>query len=389
MTVELSGLVEPGFGAVADAFRTNFTEHGDVGAGFCLYVDGAPAVDLTAGTTSPDNGAAYGADALQLVFSTTKGAAAVCAAMLVADGKLDYEAPVTQYWPEFGAEGKGELTVAWLLSHRCGLVTVDDPPPLADVLEVGPIVEALAVQAPLWELDGSHGYHALTYGWLVGELVRCVSGLSIGDFFQQRVAQPLGLDFWIGLPEAQHDRVAPLLASAGPSNDVERALMEQFMGPATLTGKALMLSGTFASDSGDGASVFNRPEVWASEIPAANGITNASSLARMYAATIGEVDGVQLFDEAILAKATAPVTSGADRVLMMETKFAMGFMTKDAVLPLPGTRSFGHAGAGGSLGYADPDLGIGFGYVMNQMSGSLVGDPRTLGLTAAVLDCVS
>ena len=382
---KIDGHVEEGFGAVADAFAENFAEHGEVGAGFCLYVDGKPVVDLTGGVADPDTGRPYDSDTLQLVFSTTKGAAAICAAVLHERGELDYDAPVARYWPEFAAGGKDDMTVGWMMSHRGGLATVDTAPPLDEVLAVDPIVEALAAQAPLWEQDGSHGYHALTYGWLVAEVVRRISGQRIGAFLQDNIAQPLGLDFWIGLPEEQEPRVAPLLSAPAPTDPVAVELMMAIMGPDTLGGRALSLNGTFTID---GDNLFNTRAVHASEIPAANGITNAASLARLYAATVGEVDGVQLMNDATRGRATPSVTSGNDKCLVMETKFGMGFMGYDGVLPLTGPRAYGHAGAGGSLGFADPDLGIGYGYVMNQMSGSLVGDPRTGGLTAAVQRCL-
>ncbi|GJM38248.1 MAG: esterase [Acidimicrobiales bacterium] len=384
---EIRGQVDEGFGKVADAFAANFAEHGEVGAGFCLYVDGRPVVDITGGIADAATSRAYDESTLQLVFSTTKGAAAICAAMLHERGQLDYDAPVAQYWPEFAAAGKGELTVAQMMSHKGGLVSVDNPPPLAEVLAIDPIVEALAAQAPLWEFDGGHGYHALTYGWLVGEVVKRISGQRLGAFLQENVAQPLGIDFWIGLPESDEARVAPLITSPPPSDPIELELMLAVMGPDTLGGRALSLDGMFGvSEEGN---TFNTREVHASEIPAANGITNASSLARMYAATIGSVDGVQLMNDATRTTATEIVTSGNDKCLVMETKFGMGFMCYDGVLPLTGPKAYGHAGAGGSIGFADPDLGIGYGYVMNQMSGSLVGDPRTMGLTEAVRACVS
>ncbi|MEQ8840588.1 MAG: serine hydrolase domain-containing protein [Acidimicrobiales bacterium] len=383
---EINGRVDEGFGRIADAFAANFAEHDDVGAGFCLYVDGVPVVDITGGVADPGTGRPYDADTLQLVFSTTKGIAAICAAMLHERGDLDYDAPVATYWPEFAAAGKGAMTVGWMMSHRGGLVTVDDAPSLTDVLAIDPIVELLATQAPLWEQDGSHGYHALTYGWLVGELVRRITGQRLGAFVQQHIAGPLGADFWVGLPEDEEPRVAPLLSSPTPTDPVVVELMNAVIGPETLGGRALSLNGLFTL--GDGNNVFNTREVRASEIPAANGITSASSLARIYAATVGEVDGVRLMSDATRERATATVTDGNDRCLVMATKFGMGFMTHDGVLPLTGPRAYGHAGAGGSIGFADPDLGIGYGYVMNQMSGSLVGDPRTAGLTAAVKSCL-
>jgi CubicO group peptidase (beta-lactamase class C family) len=238
----ITGQVDEGYGAIADAFAANFSDHGDVGAGFCLYVGGKPVVDLTGGVADPRTGRAYDADTLQLVFSTTKGAAAICAAILHERGELDYDAPVAEYWPEFAAGGKEAMTVGWMMSHRGGLATVDEAPPLAEVLAVDPIVERLAAQSPLWEQDGSHGYHALTYGWLVGELIRRISGQRIGAFLQDNIAAPLGLEFWIGLPEEQEARVAPLLSSPPPTDPAAVALMEALMGLETLGGRALSLS---------------------------------------------------------------------------------------------------------------------------------------------------
>ncbi len=384
--MEIRGTVEPGFGKVADAFRRNFDENGEVGAGFCLYADGRTVVDITGGTADRATGRPYDESTLQLVFSTTKGATAICAAILNEDGLLDYDAPVASYWPEFAAEGKADIPVSWIMSHRAGLATVDNPPSLAEVLAVTPIVEALAAQNPLWEPGTAHGYHALTYGWLVGELVRRISGKRIGEFFRERVADPLGLDFWIGLPESEESRVAPVIGAAPLSDPAEVQLKLLIMGPGTMGGRAISLDGVFVLASGD--NVFNTREVHASEIPAANGITNAASLARMYAATVGDVDGVRLIDDATRDAVSTPVTTGPDKCLVTETKFGMGFMCHDGSLPLTGRRAFGHVGAGGSLGFADPDLGIGYGYVMNQMSGNLLGDLRTVGLTAAVLECI-
>ena len=383
--VEINGFVEEGYGAIADAFRTNWTEDDEVGAGFSLVHDGKVVADLTGGTAD-DTGRAYDADTLQLVFSSTKGVAAICLAMLVQAGELDYDAPVASIWPEFAAGGKAELPISWAISHRSGLASVDDPPPLEEVLAVTPIVDAIAAQAPLWELDGGHGYHAITYGWIAAEILRRATGQRMNDWLQANVVQPLGVEFHMGLPESEHHRVAPIRNAPPPSDPEMLALMMSVMGPGTMGGRALSLDGVFTLA---GENTFNRPDVWSSEIPGAAGITNAASLAKIYAATVGEVDGVRLLDDATRERATTCVTAGPDKSLVTETKFGMGFMLPDGILPLAGPRSFGHAGAGGSLGYADPDLGVGYGYVMNQMAGGLLGDPRATRLTEAVKACVS
>jgi CubicO group peptidase (beta-lactamase class C family) len=392
----ITGHVADGFEPVRDAFTTNFDSHGELGAGVAVYVEGELVVDLVGGVA--DEVRAYGTDALQLVFSTTKGAAAVCASLLMQRGELDPEGLVTDVWPEYGQAGKEGTTIAMLLDHQAGVPVVDDPPSLEEVLQVGPIVDALAAQAPLWEPGTAHGYHALTYGWLVGEVVRRVDGRPIGQFFAEEVAGPLGLDFWIGLPEDQQDRVVPLIAARPSADDFDMSALDPevlpllqdlataFLDPNSTTNRALMLDGTFLL--GGGRLAWNLPEVRASQIPAANGVTNARSLAKMYAACVGEVDGVRLLDEATLERATTERSSGRDRVLVMPTRFGLGFMLTSSFSPLLGERSFGHPGAGGSLGFGDPDHGVGFGYVMSKMNAGLSNDPRTRGLIDALRDCL-
>ena len=396
--VEVSGQVEPGFERVRDAFEANFAERGDVGAAFCLYAGGRPVVDLVGGTVDA-SGTAYGPQTLQLVFSTTKGATAVCAHILAERGDLDLDAPVAEYWPEFAAEAKDRIPVRWLLSHRAGLPVVDAELTLHQLCEVTPIVEALAAQRPVWEPGTDHGYHALTYGWLVGEVVRRVSGRSIGTFFADEVAKPLGLDFFIGLPTEEEARVAPLLPMKiviPPDAETIERMVANFS-PDGLLLRALTLNGAIGFgdirleegvDPFGGNSPFNLPEVHATEMPAANGITTAASLARMYAATFGEVDGVRLFSERTMNDARLPRSEGPDRVLVELTRLGSGFFLDCPQCPLLGPHSYGHAGAGGSLGFADPEAGIAFGYVMNQMALGLGGDPRANALVEAVRACL-
>lgn len=392
----ITGHVADGFEPVRDAFATNFESHGELGAGVAVYVEGELVVDLVGGVA--DEGRAYGTDALQLVFSTTKGAAAVCASVLMQRGQLDPESLVTDVWPEYGQAGKESTTIAMLLDHQAGVPVVDDPPSLDDVLKVEPIVEALAAQAPLWEPGTAHGYHALTYGWLVGEIVRRIDGRPIGQFFAEEIAGPLGLDFWIGLPDDQQDRVVPLVPSRPGAADFDMSSLDPeilpllqdlataFLDPQSTTNRALMLDGTFLL--GGGRLAWNLPDVRASQIPAANGVTNARSLAKMYAACVGEVDGIRLLDADTIEQATAERSSGRDRVLVMPTRFGLGFMLTSSFSPLLGERSFGHPGAGGSLGFGDPDHGVGFGYVMSKMNSGLSNDPRTRGLIDALRACL-
>lgn len=386
-TVE--GYVEPGFEGVRDAFARNFTDHGDVGAGFALHVEGRKVVDLWGGTFDPATGAPYAEDTLQLVFSTTKGATALCANLLAQRGDLDVDAPVATYWPTFAEAGKADIPVRWLLCHKAGLPTFDAKLSFEEVLAWEPVIRALEVQAPLWEPGTAHGYHAVTYGHLVGEVVRRITGKSHGAFFAEEVAGPLDLEFWIGLPSEQEHRVAPLIGGLIPSGDADpklKEVMEQFIGPDTLLGRTLSLNGALA-DSG----AFNRPELHAAELPAANGITNARSLSRMYAAVVGPVQGSDagpLLTTDQIAKASERQTTGNDRCLFFETTFGLGFFTSSPFAPYGSPKSFGHAGAGGSVGFADPEHQIGFGYVMNKMAQNLSGDPRTRGLVQATYDAI-
>ena len=365
------GSVEAGFEPVHEAFIANFEQHPEKGAACCVYVRGTKVVDLWGGT--------YSADTLQMIMSSTKGVVAVAAHMLAQDGKLDFDAPVTRYWPEFGAAGKEDIPVRWLFSHRGGLPAIDRPLSVEDVFSWTPVADALAVQKPLWEPNTAHGYHAGTFGWLAGEVVRRASGMTVGEFVAEHVARPLGLELWIGLPEAEEEQVAPMIAPPSPPPgtplDVFTARM---LDPTTLLHRA------FANPPLPPA-VFNERAFHAAEVPAANGITNARSLARMYAACIGEVDEVRLLEPGTLEEAIRAQSAGDDLVLGYETRFATGFQLAFPFRPMAGEGSFGHYGMGGSVGFAHPQREVAFAYVMNQMLPSGGVDPRTQSLVQALL----
>ncbi len=376
---EIHGSVDDGFESVADAFRTNFAEHGDIGAAVCVYHRGRPVVDLWGGDADRTAGRAWEQDTIQLVFSTTKGMAATCVHLLVERGELVLDAPVATYWPEFAASGKADIPLRWVLSHEAGLAAVTGEVTMDDVLGWDGVVEAIAAQAPVWEPGTSHGYHARSYGWILGEVVRRVTGRSLGRFFADEVAAPLGLDFHIGLPESELARVAHLYP---PVVDPDvRELMDEIMGPDTLLGQVLSgPSGLFGYDD-----MWNRPDVLAAEMPSSNGVGSARAVARMYAALIGEVDGVRLLDPATVERATEVRVSGPDRVIGLPMSFGLGYMTPPPAGP---DGSFGHAGAGGSLGIADPSGEWSLGYVMNQMQFGVTGDARSTGLVDAVVAAV-
>jgi CubicO group peptidase (beta-lactamase class C family) len=334
------------------------------------------------------SGRPWAEDTLTLVFSTTKGVTAIAAHLLAQRGELDLDAPVVDLWPEFAAEGKERLTTRDLLAHRAGLPVVDDPPSPDEALAWHPVVERLAAQRPSWTPGADHGYHALTYGWLVGEVLRRATGRSLGTIVADELAGPLGLDLWVGLPEAEEPRVSTLIGSdlsvttiigeevlASLPEEI-RALVRAFTDPEGVTQRAL----TITKPPLD----WNSRAVHAAEIPAANGIASARALARLYAACIGEVDGVRLLDPATVQDATRTQSEGPDQVLMVPTRFGSGFFLPSTFSPLFGDTSFGHAGAGGSLAFADPEHRVGFAYVMNRMQQNLAGDPRTLALIDGV-----
>jgi len=372
--VQVHGSVEPGLEAVREAFADNFERHGEAGAACCVYLHGRRVVDLWGGD--------YGPDTLQMVMSSSKGVVAVAAHILAEEGRLDFDRPVVDYWPEFGAEGKRDMPVRWLFSHRAGLAAVDRPLTVDDVLTWDPVVEALAVQRPLWEPNTAHGYHVGTYGWLAGEVIRRVTGQSVGEVVADRIARPLGLELWIGLPESMEEQVAPLILPSPPApGQAPDIFTARMLDPDTLLHKAFV-------NPPLPAQAFNERAFHAAEIPAANGITNARSLARMYAACIGDVDGVRLLRPETLARAIAVQSAGEDLVLGYETRYATGFQLSFPFRPMAGEGSFGHYGMGGSVGFAHPERGFAFAYVMNQMLPSGGVDPRSNALVRALLGAI-
>jgi CubicO group peptidase (beta-lactamase class C family) len=403
--VTVGGFVAPGYEPVEQAFAENFRSRGDVGAAFALYSDGRKVVDIWGGVADKRAMTPYTDDTLQLVFSSTKGVTALLANLLVQRGILDVDAPVTDYWPEFGAAGKQDIPVRWLLCHKAGLPAIEAPLTLDQLLAWEPAVEALAAQEPVWEPGAAHGYHAVTFGWLVGEVLRRATGRNVGDLVQSELSGPLGLELWIGLPEDQQARVAPLtytgLNRDAPKNDGVAGtglgggdlatMIEKLLGPDSLLMRALDGAPGVFTERG----IFNRPEVRAAELPAANGVTTARSMAKLYAATIGPVEDTDkpqhstsnaLLTNDQLTAATSRQTSGPDKVLIVDTDFGLGYMRASSYSPYGGARAFGHSGAGGSVGFADPEHGIGFAYTMNRMMHGLAGDPRIKGLVTAVYD---
>jgi CubicO group peptidase (beta-lactamase class C family) len=386
------GWTASGFEGVRDAFEKNFADGLEVGAAFSAYHRGQKVVDLWGGDFDPTSGKEWEEDTIALVYSTTKGATAICANRLAQEGRLDVNAPVATYWPEFAQSGKDAIPVDWLLSHRAGLAWVDAPLTLEEVLAWDPMIRALELQTPVWEPGTQHGYHAVTYGYLVGEVVRRIDGRTIGAYFREEIGDPLELDFWIGLPPERESRVSPLTggfsALGGDGDSVvdpeTAASIAALIGPESMLGKALSGGGAFANTED-----FNTPAVHAAEIPAAGGIGDARSIARMYAACVGEVDGIRLLTPEQVADATTQRSEGPDIVILnLDLQFGLGFFVPSSLLQLGGPKSFGHFGMGGSMGWADPEVELGFGYVMNKMELGLAGDLRSYNLVNACYDAI-
>jgi CubicO group peptidase (beta-lactamase class C family) len=386
---EIFGQVDARFRGVREAFARNFENLGELGAAVAVTVDGRAVVDLWGGVADKRSGRQWTRDTLTMVFSCTKGATALCAHVLCARGELDLDAPVARYWPEFAAADKETLPVRMLLNHQAGLPAVSEPLPPEALFDWPAMTTALATQRPHWPPGTAHGYHAMTFGWLIGELVRRVSGTSLGAFFQDAVARRLGLEFWIGLPADQEPRVSTLRMP--PPQFEPTPLMVAMLNRDSLTAQAFLNPRGLMTPG-----QVNSRAVRAAELPAANGVTTARGLAGMYTplACGGRHHGVELVDRDTIARMRRAESEGDDRILLLPTRFASGFMKsvdnrpRDSVRFGPNPEAFGHVGAGGSVGMADPVARVAIGYVMNQMGPGVMLNARGQALIDAVYDCL-
>ncbi|MGA5197692.1 serine hydrolase domain-containing protein [Streptomyces exfoliatus] len=383
--MDVQGTVAAGWEPVRDAFLRNFAQRGERGAAVAVHRDGVKVVDLWAGSRDVDGTDPWTADTAQVVRSATKGVAAAVPLLLHQRGLLDLDAPVAAYWPDFKAAGKDRVTVRQLLAHRAGVPVLDRPLTLAEATDLATATAAIAAQAPSWEPGTGHGYHAHTFSWLLSGLVHQVTGRTIGNWVAEEITGPLGLDLWIGLPDAQAHRVGRL----GPVEEIDppgggalrlrpkRSVSEAYANPDSLTRRAF---GAIAPKPDE-----NDPAYRAAELPGSAGVATARALAGFYAATLGPVNGAAgLFTPDTLALAGAEESAGPDQVLLVGTRFGLGHMLHGPASPLLGPSSFGHPGRGGSLGFADPDSGIAFGYVTNGMRKTVTADPRAQALVRAV-----
>ena len=376
--VEIQGQVRPRFARVKDAFAGQFRE-GELGAAVAITVDGEPVVDLFAGHADPARTRPWARDTIVHVYSVTKGMTALCAHRLVDRGALDLDAAVARYWPEFAQAGKGAISVRWLLSHRAGLQALRSQLPPESLYDWDAMCAALAEAAPCIP-PGTVGYHPVTFGWLVGELVRRIDGRSLGRFFREEVATPLGIDFHIGLGPAEEKRAADITQLVPPPE-----LMAAFASAAG--GELPLLALAFVNPAGTGD--HNSPAHRRAELPAINGHGSAAALARVYGALSrgGELDGVRVLSPQGIARARSVQAEGTCALMGIPVRMGLGYWLSqpgvDGFALGPNLEAFGHPGAGGGLGFADPEARVGFGYVTNRMSSSLSVDPRAAALIDA------
>ncbi|GAA3834126.1 serine hydrolase domain-containing protein [Sphaerisporangium flaviroseum] len=385
----IDGTCDDKYTEVRDEFERNFAERGEIGASVCVTVDGETVVDLWGGTANPETGQEWRQDTIGHVWSCTKGATALCAHILASRGELDLNAPVTKYWPEFGAKGKDGVLVRHLMTHSAGLPALRDPLPPGAFYDWTLMTERLADEEPFWAPGTMQGYHALTFGFLVGEVIRRASGRSLGTFFHEEVAGPLGLDFWIGLPESHEGRVAPTIPAGppAPGDPVPSFYQLAFADPTSIPSLLLGNNGGYMLTPGESDS----RAAHAAEIGAVGGVTNARGLAGMYR-PLALGGGLVSTDQMVVMGSVAAATQ-SDAVLLVPTRWSMGFMKAMDNRYLPPADSegvllsedaFGHAGMGGSLGFADPLPRMSFGYSMNLQGTGLGINARGQSLVDAV-----
>lgn len=391
----IHGTVALGYEHVQEEFEKNFSEHNEVGAACALAVGGELVVDLWGGTADPKSGRPWLKDTLVNVFSTTKGVSSLALAHAHSHDLFDYDEKVATYWPEFAASGKQDITVRQLLSHQAGLSAIDAPMDLKTLADPDLVAAALAKQAPAWKPGSKHGYHGISLGWYESELIRRVDPQhrTIGKYFADEIAAPLDIEFYIGLPEhISDDRIAPVLGDWFRTKMVfnirklPSAFVKGFLNPRSLTAR------TFSNPKVVGMPHrYNDAEMRRIELPASNGTGTARSIAIAYGefATGGHKLGIKPETlEALSKPANSPTEGRFDQVLQAETTFSLGYCKPWPGFEFGSDRAFGTMGAGGSFGFADPDRGLGFAYVMNRLDFYLWDDPREHALREAALACV-
>jgi CubicO group peptidase (beta-lactamase class C family) len=387
--IEVEGEVSPGFEPVRDAFAENFFERHELGGACCVYHRGKKVVDLWGGVRNKATGEPWEADTMVLVYSTTKGLAAMTLAVAHSRGWLDYEERVAHYWPEFAQQGKDTITVRQLLAHQAGLFALDEPLDRSLVADLDRLAAVLARQKPAWEPGARQAYHAITLGFYQNELIRRIDPRqrSLGQFFQDEIASPLGIDFYIRLPELVPDSRLATLES--PSRwDMVRGFPLR-IAIAAFNPRSKIVRALRGSElAHDEKRIYARDL----EIPSGGGVGTARAIARAYGVFAAGGAELQLRPEtleALAAPAIPPAHGFHDECMMGEARFSLGFMKPCPILSFGSARSYGMPGSGGSMGFADPEAGIGYGYVTNRMGTVLTGDPRDLALRNTLYSCLA
>ena len=381
--MQIQGYFDLKFEALRDAFAALFDDPQERGMALCVQVGGETVVDLWAGVADKDGQQAWHSDTILNLFSCTKTFTAVTALQLVAEGKLELDAPVARYWPEFAAAGKDKITLRHLLSHQAGLPALRQMLPAEALYDWQAMTTALAAEQPWWALGEGHGYAPITYGWLVGEVLRRVEGRGPGESIVARTAMPLGLDFHVGLADEEFDRVATISRGKGNVGDAaaQRLLKTMMSEPAAMSTRAFTNPPSIMTST-------NKPEWRRMQQPAANGHGNARSLAGFYS---GLLDG-RLLESELLDELTREHAVGEDKTLLTRTRFGLGCMLDQPEVANAtygmGPRAFGHPGAGGSIGFADPERDVAFGFVTNNLGPFVLMDPRAQKLARLLADCL-
>jgi CubicO group peptidase (beta-lactamase class C family) len=367
---------------VARLFQENFERFGELGAAIAVWQDGKPILELHGGFRDAKREQSWTEDTIVLFWSATKGLGSACLLHALQERAIKLDRRMAEFWPEFAQAGKNKITFGQLLSHQAGLSALDEP---ANVLDYETVIAALEKQKPLWPPGTAHGYHARTFGFLVDECVRRLTGKRIAEYWRVNFAEPLGLDIWIGLPESEDHRTAIVYAAKAGGEQKPVEFYRQLSTPGTLVQK------TFTSPFGlHSIAAMNKHENRAANIVSFSGIGNASSLAKFYGmlANGGEMDGRRYFNADTIAQMATTLASGTDRILQIPTSFSAGFMKDPPEVPRrifgPSPSAFGHPGAGGSNAFADPENGISFAYVMNQMEQSLLPNEKSLRLVDGI-----
>jgi CubicO group peptidase (beta-lactamase class C family) len=369
-------------GKLKALFQENFEKLGELGAAVSVWQNGKPIIDLCGGFCDGGRETPWTTDTLVLVWSATKGIGSACVLHALEQQNIELNRPVVEFWPEFAQSNKDKVTLSELLSHQAGLCALDQR---VDVLDYESVIHALEAQAPLWPPGSAHGYHARTFGFLLDELIRRITGKTLSDYWQENFARPLELDFWIGLPEKENSRVAPIYAARSGKAPEPAQFYRDLVTPGTLARK------TFTSPYGlNVISKMNDPYIRAQPNVSFGGIGSASALAKFYSmlANGGTLNGQTFFSQETLTWMTMTLSDGVDRVFQIPTAFSAGFMkdSGDAARKMfgPSATSFGHPGAGGSHAFADPENKIAFAYVMNQMEQSVLPNEKSLRLVDAI-----